>query len=52
MTIHAPQLVNVLNHGAVGDEQADDTAALQAAVNAAGPGGTVYVGPGDRKSVV
>ena len=48
MTIHAPQLVNVLNHGAVGDEQADDTAALQAAVNAAGPGGTVYVGPGVR----
>ena len=48
MTIHAPQLVNALNHGAVGDEVADDTAALQAAINAAGPGGTVYIGPGVR----
>lgn len=48
MTISAPQLVNVLDVGAVGDEVADDTASLQAAINAAGPGGTVIIGPGVR----
>jgi len=40
-------LVNVRDHGAVGDGQADDTAALRAAVKAlSGPGAVLFFPPG------
>src|SRR6185437_7942329 len=45
-----PQWFNVRSslYGATGDGTTDDTAAVQAAINAAGPtGGTVYFPPGD-----
>lgn len=38
--------VNVWAYGAVGDGSTDDTTAVQAAINAAGVGGTVYLGKG------
>jgi parallel beta-helix repeat protein len=38
--------VSVTAHGAKGDGRADDTAAIQAAIDAARPGGTVVVPPG------
>jgi nitrous oxidase accessory protein NosD len=38
--------VNVRDHGARGDGVSDDTQAMQAAINAAGPGSTVYWPPG------
>jgi len=43
--------VSVMDFGAVGDNTNDDTAAIQAAVNAvlAAGGGTVYVPPGSYK---
>jgi len=44
------QLVNVIDYGAVGNGTADDTAALQAAFNAAYDlDGTIYLPPGDYK---
>ena len=42
--------VNVLDYGAVGDDNTDNTAAIQAAIDSlAGVGGTVYVPAGIYK---
>ncbi|MDR0902196.1 MAG: hypothetical protein LBM92_05440, partial [Opitutaceae bacterium] len=41
-----------LHHGAKGDGVADDTAAIQDALDAAKPGGTVYLGPGIYKASI
>ena len=43
--------VNVLSYGAVGDGTTDDTAAIHAARDAAGVGGTVFFPPGTYKIV-
>lgn len=45
----APVYFNVTDYGATGNGTTDDTAALQAAVNAAAPSGTVYVPNGNYK---
>ena len=41
-----PRFHDVRDHGAVGDGVADDTAAIQDALDAVTDGGTVYLGPG------
>lgn len=41
-------VINVLDYGAKGDNATDDTAAIQAAIDVAGPGGTAYFPPGKR----
>lgn len=45
-TFETPGIVNVKDHGAVGDADTDDTQALRAAIEAAGPGGVVFVPKG------
>jgi hypothetical protein len=40
-------VVNVMDHGAVGDGVADDTAAIQAAMDAAGLFGAIFLPPGE-----
>jgi hypothetical protein len=45
------KLVNVIDHGALGDGAADDTAGLQRAIDAARPtGGTVFLPPGTYRT--
>lgn len=39
-------VINVKDHGAVGDGTTDDTAAIQESLNLVGPGGTVFLPPG------
>jgi len=46
----APATRNVRDHGARGDGKANDTAAIQAAIDAALPGGVVLFPPGDYLS--
>jgi len=41
--------VDVKAYGAKGDETTDDTAAIQAAMNAVISGGTVFLPPGNYK---
>lgn len=44
-------MVNVRDHGAVGDGQTDDTMAIRAAIEAApSPGGVIYFPPGQYRS--
>jgi hypothetical protein len=45
-----PARLSVRDHGARGDGRADDTAAIQAAIDAAGPGGIVVVPSGEYLS--
>ena len=40
-------VINARDYGATGHGSIDDTAAIQAAINAAGPGGRVYLPPGN-----
>ena len=46
-----PVFVDVRDHGAVGDGKTDDTAALQAALDAVGPGGGTVLIPAGRYGV-
>jgi len=46
----APAQRNVRDHGARGNGKVDDTAAIQAAIDAAGPWGVVVLPPGDYRS--
>lgn len=43
------QVWNVKDHGAVGDGTTDDTAAIQATINLATAGGTIYFPPGSYR---
>ena len=45
-----PARLGVREHGARGDGKAKDTAAIQAAIDRAGPGGVVFFPPGDYLS--
>jgi pectate lyase-like protein/parallel beta helix pectate lyase-like protein len=47
----APVFVDARDHGAVGDGRTDDTAALQAALDAVGPGGGTVLIPAGRYGV-
>jgi hypothetical protein len=46
----APAPRSIRDHGARGDGKANDTAAIQAAIDAAAPGGVVFFPPGDYLS--
>ena len=46
----APAWLSVRDHGARGDGKTKDTAAIQAAIDAAAPGGVVFLPPGDYLS--
>lgn len=44
------QVINVKNHGAQGDDTTDDTTAINSAITACPPGGTVYFPPGSYRT--
>lgn len=48
-TLNTGQVANVKAHGALGDNSHDDTANIQAAIDAIGAGGTVVFPPGTYK---